>query len=136
MAFISVQAMATSQKKLPSGTQRYKSSSRKLSSTATRRKWRTVKVKYQRTPLEKAIVKEHRQARVKDLNEALDEARQVIKDEARKLKERFGGHSEQYFFEQLLQMSRFSKSQRKVSKWNAYYRSQVKLANEGRILLF
>ena len=128
--------MATSRKKLLSGTQRYRGSTRRFSSTATRRKWRTPKVKYQRTPQEKAIIKERRQARVKDLNEALDEARQVIKDEARKLRERFGGHSEQYFYEQLLQTSRFSKSQRKVSKWNAYYRSQVKLANEGKFLFF
>ena len=82
------------------------------------------------------MIKERRQNRVKELNGALDEAHQVIKDEARKLRERFGGHSEQYFFERLLQTSRFSKSQRKVSKWNAYYRSQVKLANEGCCLFW
>jgi hypothetical protein len=118
------------------GPQRFKSLSRKLSTAKTRYAWRTkTKRKYiKRTPAEKAALKEKRQSEKKMYNDALQEAREVVLQQATQLHERFGGHSVQHYFEQILQQSRMKKRSRKVSRWNAYLRSEVKRINDGKLL--
>lgn len=83
------------------------------------------------TNIQKAQLQAKRKQRKKDLNDALTEARRRIWDEARKLREQFGTHTEQYYYEQLLQTSRLAKSTRKVNRWNAYLHQEVKRINEG-----
>ena len=71
------------------GPQRFKSLSRKLSTAKTRYAWRTkTKHKYiKRTPAEKAALKEKRQSEKKIYNEALQEAREVVLQQATQLHE-------------------------------------------------
>jgi len=119
---------------LIAGAQRYKSATRKLMTTIVRRKWRTVnKPAVRHTPLEKANIRARRQTRNKDVNAAIEEARMHISDDARNLREKFGQHSEQYYFERIIQASRVSKSQRKVNRFNAYAREEIKCINEGKL---
>ena len=124
----------TNKKRSPDNAQRYKSNTRKLLTTISRRRWRTLnKSTYRRTALEKANLKAKRQTRNKELNAAIEEARIHISDDARNLREKFGGHSEQYYFEQIIQASRIQKSQRKVNRFNAYAREETKQINEGKL---
>ena len=107
----------TKKKRSPdANVQRYKSNTRKLLTTISRRRWRTLnKTTYRRSALEKANIKAKRQTCNKELNAAIEEARIHISDDARNLRENFGGHSEQYYFEQIIQASRIQKSQHKVN---------------------
>lgn len=67
-----------------------------------------------------------------DLNEALAQARAAVWEEAKKLRELFGGHSEQYYFQQIVQLGRLEKTTQKVNHFTAYIRSEVKRINEGK----
>jgi len=125
----------TKKKRRPdANAQHYKSTTHKLLTTISRRRWRTLnKTTYHRTALEKANIKAKRQTRNKELNTAIEAARIHISDDARNLRENFGGHSEQYYFEQIIQTSRIQKSQRKVNRFNAYAREETKRINEGKL---
>ena len=103
-----------------------------------RKRWRTGKSKpmYCLTNIQKALLQATRKQRKKDLNEALAEARARIWDEAKHLRERFGAHTEQYYYEQLLQTGRLMKTTRKVNRWNAFLHAEVKHMNEGTYIFY
>ena len=126
------------QHKIDSPVERHKSASRKLKTSLTRKRWRTGKSKpvYRLTNIQKALLQATRKQRKKDLNEALAEARARIWDEAKHLRERFGAHTEQYYYEQLLQTGRLMKTTRKVNRWNAFLHAEVKRMNEGTYIFY
>jgi len=65
-------------------------------------------------------------------DEALAEAHQLVIQEAMKLHDRFGGHSIQYYYEEILHQSHFTKGQRSVTAWNAFLGAEVKCINDGK----
>jgi hypothetical protein len=100
--------------------------------------WRTKakRLYVTKPPAEKARLKEKRLSHKKDYNEALQEAQQIVHQQATLLHERFGGHSIQWYFQEILQQSQRQKSQCQVTAWNAYLSSEVKRINNGIFFSF
>ena len=101
----------------------HKAASRKIKTNIPRKKWRTGATcpRYKLTPIQKSQLQANRKQRKKDFNEALSGAHASVWEEAKKLHELFGIHSAQYYFEQILQQGRLSKSKRKINRWNVFY---------------
>ncbi|KAG6895203.1 hypothetical protein C0992_002603 [Termitomyces sp. T32_za158] len=94
-------------------------------------------IRQKKTTAEKKADKEKRKAEREDYLEACEAVWEVINEEAWKLHARFGGHSEQRYKEDLLQIGCLKKDQRAVSRWNAYlhHESQKAHANsDGQCL--
>ncbi|KAG6880938.1 hypothetical protein C0992_002299, partial [Termitomyces sp. T32_za158] len=85
---------------------------------------------HKKTPAEKADAKAKRKARRDDYAAALQEAFEVVNQEAIKLHERFGGHMLEYYKEEVLQIGCLTGEKRAVSRWNAYLRHKAKKLNE------
>jgi hypothetical protein len=81
------------------------------------------------------MLAEKRAKRKKEYQEALADARHAIMDHAAKLHEKFGGHSIEWYFEEIMQRGRLAKATREPSRWNAYLRSEAKKINDGRLSL-
>ncbi|KAF8896627.1 hypothetical protein BD779DRAFT_1668380 [Infundibulicybe gibba] len=117
------------------GPQRFQTQARKMATTKLRSRWRTrtrtAQNQSQRTASRAAAIKEKRQARNQEYNEALQEAREMLLKKAEELQERFGKHTVQWYFEDIVQHSRIVKLTRRPNKWNAYLRSEVKRINDG-----
>ena len=62
---------------------------------------------------------------------ALTSAQDVIHTQALKLRETFGGHSANYYTQEIMQCGRLAKGRRKPSGWNAYLRNVLKTRNAG-----
>jgi riboflavin synthase alpha subunit len=58
-----------------------------------------------KTPAEKAELALVRRARQETYSKALSEARAVVLEQATQLRERFGGHSIEYYYEEIMQKS-------------------------------
>jgi hypothetical protein len=116
------------------GPQRFKSASRKLLTTTTRYAWRTKskRIYIKKTPSEKQALKAKRQERKREYNEALEEVIDMVRKQAAILRGKYGGHSVQWYFEEIMQQARITKGQRKVSAWNAYLSAESKRINNGR----
>jgi hypothetical protein len=56
-------------------------------------------------------------------------------EQATLLREEFGGHTAEWYFEEIMQRARMSKSKRSASRWNAFLRSEVKSINDGDVLV-
>ena len=84
-----------------------------------------------KTPAEKAHVASLRRSRKEDYSNALAEARDMVMEQAVQLRERFGGHSVEYYYEEIMQRSRAVKGQRRITQWNAYLAQEIKRINEG-----
>ena len=83
------------------------------------------------------MLAEKRQKHKASYNEALDAAYAIVHAEAVKLKEQFGAHSEQYYMEEIMQLSRLGrKNRRSVNHWNVYLRNEVKRLNDGKLMFF
>jgi hypothetical protein len=88
------------------------------------------------TPAEKKLLAAKRARRKKEYQEALTEARSTIMEQAARLHERFGGHSTEWYFEEIIQRGRLAKGAREPTRWNAYLRSETKKINDGRLIIF
>jgi len=107
---------------------------RKLSTSKVRKPWRRrAKPTVKSTPAEKKLKAVRRAVRKKEYHVALEEARATILDKATELHERFGGHSVNWYFEEIMQNGRLAKNSRDTSRWNAYLRSEVRKINDGRL---
>lgn len=106
---------------------------RKSTSSAQRYSWRRrhKKVRVSKTLAEKRLEKEKRAQRRKNFTLALEEAQEVVRDEAKKLRETFGTHSVDYYHCAILQTQTRMKGSRGVSVWNAYLSQEVKRLNES-----
>ncbi|KAG6895481.1 hypothetical protein C0992_001057 [Termitomyces sp. T32_za158] len=119
---------------------RYRSSSRKILADLQRRRpirLKEKRVRRKKTSVEKKADQEKRQAEREDYLQARQAALEVIDEEARKLHARFGGHSEQWYKDDLLQIGRLKKEKRAVSRWNAFLHHESQKAhkeNDGQWL--
>ncbi|KAG2101885.1 uncharacterized protein F5147DRAFT_776541 [Suillus discolor] len=50
-------------------------------------------------------------------------------DQATALQERFGRHSIEYYYEEIMQQSHLLKKTRKVNKWNVFIKQEVQCIN-------
>ena len=112
---------------------RHKYYNRKFKTSLIRRRWRTTAIhnRIRLTSLQKANVRQKRQERKICLNEAIEKGRKELVETAKRLHVEFGQHNETWFYRQLVQTSSNERKTRKVNKWNAYFRSEVKRLNEG-----
>lgn len=114
------------------GPQRFKSASRKLIATKTRKVWKKInRVYIKKTRAEKRAIKQKNLARRKSYAQALADARGVVRQQAELLHEQYGSHSVQYYHQEIIQESRITTASRKTSAWNAYLSSEIKRINGG-----
>lgn len=112
------------------GVSRY--STRSKISTKTRIPWRhRTQRTAKRTHAQKQHLAKQRRDNKERYNDALDASFQVILGEARKLREEFGAHSEQYYLEELMQRPKLARSRRSVNRWNVFLREEVKQLNDS-----
>ncbi|KAG6809052.1 hypothetical protein H0H92_001795 [Tricholoma furcatifolium] len=104
----------------------YRSSSRKLLAAALRRPFRLKKtrVTQKKTAADKRKAAEKRRERRETYQEARDAMIARIHEDAEKLHAQFGGHSIQYYKEDILQTARLKTESRAVSRWNAFLRAE------------
>lgn len=116
---------------------RYASRMRKISTTKTRSSWRhRAAQRYKKTPTEKALLKAKRKQHRTEYTEALAAARNVVMEQATLLREKFGRHLVNYYFEEIMQRSRIRKGTRKANKWNTFVKKQVELHNAGMFYFY
>ena len=92
---------------------------------------RTRRVRAPITPALRDALAKQRAARREDYTSALKEAQDAVQIRATQLRETFGGHSTEYYAQEILQRGRLERSRRKPSRWNAYLRQELKVRNEG-----
>ncbi|KAG6894293.1 hypothetical protein C0992_006687 [Termitomyces sp. T32_za158] len=119
---------------------RYRSSSRKILSAAIRRPYRLKqkRVSIKKTAAQKEEAKKKREAHKEAYAAAREAASNLLDQEAIKLHEQFGGHSVQWYKEDILQMARLKTETRAISRWNLFLRYEAKRQNqdcapEGRL---
>jgi hypothetical protein len=115
---------------------RYHTKLQKLTTQKPQKPWRHhSKGRYKHTASEKAALKEKRLAHRITYVDALKDAREVMQEQAKLLHEKFGGHSIQYYHEELMQRARMAASSRSPSRWNTFVRREVKRMNQGMCVL-
>lgn len=62
---------------------------------------------------------------------ALNGAQASVHEHAARLREAFGGHSVEYYTQEILQRGRLERKRRKPSRWNAFLRQQINARNAG-----
>ena len=96
---------------------------------------RTYRARAPITPaLRKALAK-RRKARHVEYLSALKGAQDTVYNQAVQLREGFGGHSAEYYTQEILQRGRLERSHRKPSRWNVFLKQQVKARNAGARVL-
>ena len=83
------------------------------------------------TPALKAALAKQRKERQAEYQSALSGARNTIRQQATQLRETFGGHSTEYYAQEILQRGRLERGRRKPSRWNAFLRQELKMRNAG-----
>lgn len=113
------------------GISRY--STRPKISTKTRKPWRhrTQRQTVKRTSAQKKHLNKQRRDNKERYNNALEASFEVLLDEARKLREEFGAHTEQYYLQEILQRPKVVQRTRGVNRWNVFVREEVKRMNDG-----
>ena len=92
---------------------------------------RTRRARAPLTPALKEALAKRRKARQAEYTLALKEARDTVHKKAVQLREVFGGHSVDYYDQELLQRGRLERARRKPSRWNAYLQQELKIRNAG-----
>lgn len=83
------------------------------------------------TPALKDALAKQREARQAEYKLALKDARNSVHKQAMQLHEVFGGHSTDYYNQEILQRGRLERARRKPSRWNAYLREEIRIRNAG-----
>jgi hypothetical protein len=96
--------------------------------------WRHRRQRIKQTAAQKALLKANRKKHRNEYAEALTAARDLVKDQATLLHDKFGRHSINYYFEEIMQCSRLT-GQRKVTKWNAFVKKEVEHHNSGTCII-
>lgn len=97
--------------------------------------WRrrlTKRIVIPKTSEQKKLENCKRRQRREDLADALDKSRSVMWEEARCLRERFGNHSQDYYFHAIMQ-TRKVKPPREITLWNAYLHRELPKYNDGKL---
>ncbi|KAI9059828.1 hypothetical protein FKP32DRAFT_1613971 [Trametes sanguinea] len=88
-------------------------------------------VAIKKTPAERKALAEQRAERRQKMAEAITAARDAVAEEAKKIQETFGLHSDKYYEQQILQHSRVASTKRKTNPWNAFLRSELQKRNDA-----
>jgi hypothetical protein len=125
-------------KEILEGPARYSSRKAALLTSKQRLPWRqrAKRKTIKKSTAEKKTLAEQRLNRKIAYRQALADATETIHNEAIKLHEQFGGHSIEYYREQLMQHSRLGKKRRLVNGWNVFLRNEVKRMNDGMLVRF
>ena len=83
------------------------------------------------TPALKAVLAKQREARQEEYGVTLQNIRDAVEQHAVQLRERFGGHSTEYYLQEILQHGRLEHARWKTSRWNVYVKQELRLRNEG-----
>lgn len=83
------------------------------------------------TPALREALATQRKERRNEFSQALKEARDTVGKHALHLREAFGGHSTEYYAQEILQRGRTERSRRKPNRWNAFLRDELRKVNEG-----
>ena len=83
------------------------------------------------TPALKEALAKQREARRTEYASALKDAQDATYKQATQLREVFGGHSADYYAQEIMQRGRLERGRRKPSRWNAYLRQELKRQNAG-----
>jgi hypothetical protein len=75
---------------------------------------------------DKAALKEKRLLNKTSYANALSAAQDVLMEQAIKLRVEFGTHSVEYYFEAIMQHSRFQSKKKAPNRWNAFLCAEVK----------
>ncbi|EIW73884.1 hypothetical protein CONPUDRAFT_160605 [Coniophora puteana RWD-64-598 SS2] len=95
-------------------------------------RWRS-KPTFKTTPAQRKALAIRRKSFRLQYRDALKECRSKIRDMAKKLRERFGKHSEDHYYREILQDSRLVRHARKISRWNVYQRQEMKRLNSEQM---
>lgn len=107
----------------------------KMSTTKKRTVWRHHQ-RIKQTAAQKALLKVKCKKHCEEYAAALIAARDIVKEQAALLCEKFGQHSIDYYFEEIMQHSRLT-GRCKVTKWNAFVKKEVECHNSGTcVILF
>jgi hypothetical protein len=83
------------------------------------------------TPALKETLGKQRAARREEYTLALKDARKQVQQQATQLRETFGGHSAEYYAQEILQRGRLERGRRRPTRWNAYLSQALKARNSG-----
>lgn len=94
------------------GLRRLVSQQRKLSTSKAQKPWRrrTKRTTLRKTPAEKAEAAAKRHDHRVSYHDALSKARDIVMEQATQLREQFGGHTVEWYFEEIMQQARKAKS--------------------------
>ena len=79
----------------------------------------------------KAVLATRREERRQRYASALQDARSTVEQHATQLREEFGGHSVEYYHQEILQRGCLERARRKTSRWNAFLSHELKRRNNG-----
>jgi hypothetical protein len=96
---------------------------------------RTRKARAPVTPAVKEALAKRREARRAEYALALRSAKDVVHIQATQLREVFGGHSVEYYTQEILQRARLERVRRKLSRWNVFLQQELKTRNAGMRLV-
>ena len=96
----------------------------------------TIRKKATLSSAEKAALKNKRKEEKQRYHDALANAWAVVLQQATILKDQFGTHSLQYYFEEIMQQARLQQGSRTSSHWNAFLHKEVKRINDSQFILF
>jgi hypothetical protein len=117
----------------PSDLKRYAKEMRKLSMQRVRKPWRrSSRPRVKRSAAEKSAARKRRKEFHTEYSAALAAARDIIWEQAIQLREKFGRHSVDYYYETIMQQSRKTVNKCSATRWNAFVRQEVKRANDGK----
>ena len=85
------------------------------------------------TPALREVLARQREAQRENYTSTLQDARNAVEQHATQLRENFGGHTVDYYSQEILQRSRLERARRKPSRWNAFLRHELKKQNDGTL---
>ena len=92
---------------------------------------RTQRARAPTTPALREALAKRREERRTEYALALKGAQATVHEHAVQLREAFGGHSVDYYAQEILQRGRLEKARRKPSRWNMFLRQHIKARNAG-----
>ena len=83
------------------------------------------------TPTDRLQAKEKRKENRDAYATALTAAQQAVWDQAEALRDKFGKHDTNYYFEEIIHRSHLKVAERSVSRWNAFLSLELDRRNKG-----
>ena len=83
------------------------------------------------TPTDLVQARQKRKENRDTYSTALAAAQQAVWDQAEALREKFGKHDTNYYFEEIIHCSHLKVTERSVSRWNAFLSLELDRRNKG-----